>query len=109
MKSAGVLAWLTCLFLAFFACLLAVRNAYTTVQLDRRMTQMQRALDERGRFEELQRIRLSLANVERELSDLQGSEPAGASAELARKLAELQELLSALQAELDNLAQQKGH
>jgi len=89
MKSAGVLAWLTCLFLAFFACLLAVRK--------------------RGRFEELQRIRLSLANVERELSDLQGSEPAGASAELARKLAELQELLSALQAELDNLAQQKRH
>jgi len=95
MNTANLIAWLTCLILAFFACILSVRNAVTTLQVEKRMARTEQRLDAQGEAEQLARIRGSLDNIAAELGALQ--QAPDAPAELRAKLAEVAALVRALQ------------
>ena len=104
MNTANLMAWLTCLILAFFACILSVRNAVTTLQVEKRMAQMEQRLDATSGQPlaslagQIAGIRRSLDNIAAELETLQ--QAPDASAELQAKLAELHSLVRDLQLQL---------
>ena len=112
MSTGNVVAWLTCLILTFFACVLSVRNAGATLHLEREMARLERKVEgmsERpaeGISAELARIRRSLGNIAAELQEIEQSELPDAPEELKAKLKELDVLLRDLNAALADASRQ---
>jgi hypothetical protein len=102
MNAPHVLAWLTCLALAFFACLLAVHNMGATARLERDMAHLkQNPPSPAPNAEELERIRRSLDAIRQELRELKPVVPEEASGrieELQRRVKDLAERLGEPQA-----------
>ena len=69
MNTANLVAWLTCLILAFFACIIGVRNAGATLKLEKDLQRMQERVDSSDsaagalRAAQLRRIREGLLRV----------------------------------------------
>ena len=94
MNIGNVLAWLMCLALAFFACIIGVRNAGNVLKFERELDHMKMRSDIsdymlRSLFAtQVQRMDKSLARVQEELKSLR--ESGGEEADVARKLEELE-------------------
>jgi chromosome segregation ATPase len=113
LNTANLLAWLTCLILAFFACVLGVRNAYVALGIERRVERMQEQYeaprgDQERLARELRRMRQSLAHIAEELQALRDSEGADAPPELEQRIEELQELIRRVDAALAEAEAQEG-
>ncbi len=99
MSTGNVVAWLTCLILAFFACVLSVRNLGTALHLEKEMARLERKVEgmserpKEGISAELARIRRSLDNVAAELQEIEQSELPDAPEDLKARLKELEALL----------------
>lgn len=108
MNTAHLVAWLTCIALAFFACILGVRNAGVVLALERQVEAMDERLQEGSRgpaaaHGEMDRIRRSLDRIGEELAALQQSDAPDISPQLRQRLEELEQLLRETQDRLSAL------
>jgi cob(I)alamin adenosyltransferase len=106
MNSTNLLAWLICLILAFFACILTVRNAGKTVSLNKEVQKLQEKIDsfETNRHEiQVQRIHESLKNIQDELNSLKQTAAQNDDAALNEKIDRLEELITTLEKNLSGL------
>ena len=110
MNTAHVLAWLTCLALAFFACILAVRNAGGVLARKQEVAQLRKKVDQKGRIsehqfkDEVQRMQRSLEQIAEELRALRKAEGGSHEAGLKEKLRALETQISDLREKIDNPA-----
>ena len=100
MNSAHVIAWLTCLILAFFACILSVRNAgrtLSTTQEVKNLEQKFNSMKSKTYQEKRNRIQNSLDNIQDELKALKEKAEAETTPEMESRIEKLQELLKNLE------------
>jgi hypothetical protein len=106
MNTAQVMAWLTCLALAFFACILSVLNMGDAMRLRREVDQVRQEIGasgiQRGRFsdKDLERIRESVVNIREQLQATREASGGFSPAELKGKLSALDANLRAIEEEL---------
>ena len=114
MSAGNVMAWLTCLVLAFFACVLSVHNVGTALHLEKEMAELEKKVEgmsqqpPKGVSEELARIRRSLDDISAELKQIEDSHLPDAPEELRAKLGELGALLRDLKESLGRAPQRGG-
>ena len=113
MNTAQVLAWLLCLALAFFACVLSMHNVLTNASVRRDIDEVKQelaALEEPSRpsAEQLARMRRTVAEIRGEIDEISQLQPSDRTEELTKKLADLDRHLGALERVLDDLAQIGG-
>jgi hypothetical protein len=105
-NSAHVLAWLTCLALAFFACILGVRNAGSALKLERDIEQMKQQMAESDNVanalyaEQVRRIHQSLGGIKAEMSSLKDSKPEGAGEDFEAQVQKLQDRIEEMEKQL---------
>jgi len=105
-NGAHVLAWLTCLALAFFACILSVRNAGSALKLERDIEQMKQQMAESDGVgsalyaEQVRRIQQSLAGIKAELKSLKDAKPEGAGEQFEAQVQGLQDRIEEMQKQL---------
>jgi chemotaxis protein histidine kinase CheA len=103
MNTAHILAWLTCLALAFFACILGVRNAGSVIarkqEVARLREQMEKddGMSESHMAGELGSIQDSLAQIAEELKALRETRAGEAAPGLAEKMEKLESQIRDLQ------------
>ena len=97
MNTAHMIAWLTCLVLAFLACILGVFNVGRRIALERDVRRLSVTVEAMPKLDD---AREELGTIGAELHSLAQTLPAEASAELRRSLAELEERVEALQQRL---------
>lgn len=113
MNTAHVVAWLTCLILAFFACILAVRNAGSVLNMRNDVEQMEKELKEAdkvagGLYEaQVERIRQSVKGLREEASTLRELHGKASVEEMGHELDVLEDRLKALEAELAPLLKEE--
>ena len=113
MNTAHLVAWMTCLALAFFACILGVRNAGAVLRLEGQVETMGRKLEagsegSGGVQAELERIRRSLDKIAEEVRGLRDADAPDVSPELRLRLEELEQLLRETQDRLSVLPEADG-
>lgn len=114
MSAGNVMAWLTCLVLAFFACVLSVHNVGTALHLEKEMAELEKKVEgmsqqpPKGVSEELARIRRSLEDISVELKEIEGSHMPEAAEELRAKLGKLSAVLFELREVLQQTPVQGG-
>lgn len=107
MNTAHLVAWLTCLILAFLACVLGVFNAGRRIALDRDVQRLSASVDALSdqspgaKDGHLERLRDGLARISAELRETTQDESAGISEDLRQKLVSLEERLKELQSQLE--------
>ena len=113
MNTAQVMAWLTCLALAFFACILSVLNMGDAMRLRREVDQVRQEIGasgiQRGRFsdKDLERIRESVVNIREQLQATREASGAYSPEELKGKLSALDENLRVIEEELRKLSRKE--
>lgn len=107
MNTAHVLAWLTCLALAFFACVLSVRNTGTVIANQREVTWLKKQIEGRKApsAKDMQQIRRSLREIAAELQALRES---GDVPEGREQLQKLEERVRNLQGVIENAGTNAG-
>jgi len=112
-NTAQVLAWLLCLALAFFACVLSVHNMLTNALVTRDIEEVKQklaALEEPSRpsAEQLARMRKTVAEIRGEIDEIRQLDPSDRPEELTKKLSDLDRQLGELERLLDDFAQPGG-
>ncbi|MFP4175792.1 MAG: hypothetical protein ACOCQ9_00700 [Candidatus Brocadiia bacterium] len=100
MKTAHLVAWLTCLALAFFACVLSVRNAGSILAVKEEAERLRE--DNQGEYSgETERILSSLRYIEGEISALKGSEITEDASSVEDKLDRLEAEIQRIKKDLE--------
>ena len=109
MNTAHILAWLTCLALAFFACMLSVRNAGNALRLERDLAGVREQMTQSDSVavalhaDQVKRIQQTLDQIKAEVKALKEEAPQGAGQGFADKLEAIERRLGEVQAQLKPL------
>jgi hypothetical protein len=107
MNTAHVVAWLTCLVLAFLACVLGVFNMGGRIALERQVLRLSASVEAMGEpaestsRAELNHVRGELGRIGAEMHSLAEEVPSETPANLREKLGGLEEQVKALERRLE--------